>query len=158
MNFILDPSTFSLSDIFIADKKRNILISGHFTKVLYSNKFIVLNSIYYLVALNASLINQNNERFMVYDVNIMQNKNVINELSEIENKLLEYYKHFYNLSVNISTSIEKRLLGGKLKIYCDDSTVITPDTNIAIKISGIWETAYEIGLAIKFFPVTSVHI
>ena len=110
------------------------------------------------MALNASLINQNNERFMVYDVNIMQNKNVINELSEIENKLLEYYKHFYNLSVNISTSIEKRLLGGKLKIYCDDSTVITPDTNIAIKISGIWETAYEIGLAIKFFPVTSVHI
>jgi hypothetical protein len=158
MNFILNPSTFSLSDIFIADKKRNILINGHFTKVLYSNQHIVLNSIYYNVALIAGVVSQNNERFLVYDTNIMQNTNVIRELSEIETRLLEYYKQFYNLSVNISTSIEKRLHGGKLKLYCDDSVVITPDTKIAIKISGIWETAYEIGLAIKFFPVTSVHM
>jgi hypothetical protein len=79
------------------------------------------------------------------------------ELSDIEYKLLDYYKHFYNLPVNISTSIEKRLQYGKIKLYCEDTNAIAPNTQIVIKISGIWETAHEIGLAIKFFPATSVN-
>jgi hypothetical protein len=79
------------------------------------------------------------------------------ELSDIEYKLLDYYKHFYNLPVNISTSIEKRLQYGKIKLYCEDANTIAPNTQIVIKISGIWETAHEIGLAIKFFPATSVN-
>jgi hypothetical protein len=79
------------------------------------------------------------------------------ELSDIEYKLLDYYKHFYNLPVNISTSIEKRLQYGKIKLYCEDTSEITPNTQIVIKISGIWETAHEIGLAIKFFPSTRVN-
>ena len=158
MNIILDPSTFSLSEIFLADKKRNILINGHFTKILYSNQHLVLNSIYYHISMASSSISTtDNDMFMHYDICNARNIFIMKELADIEYKLLDYYKHFYNLSANISTSIEKRLQYGKIKLYCEDSSAITPNTQIVIKISGIWETAHEIGLAIKFFPATSVN-
>jgi len=158
MNIILDPSTFSLSEIFLADKKRNILINGHFTKILYSNQHLVLNSIYYHISMASSSISTtDNDMFMHYDICNARNIFIMKELADIEYKLLDYYKHFYNLSANISTSIEKRLQYGKIKLYCEDSNAITPNTQIVIKISGIWETAHEIGLAIKFFPATSVN-
>ena len=158
MNIILDPSTFSLSEIFLADKKRNILINGHFTKILYSNHHLVLNSIYYHISMASSSISTiDNDMFMQYDVCNGHNICMIKELADIEYKLLDYYKHFYNLTANISTSIEKRLQYGKIKLYCEDSNSITPNAQIVIKISGIWETAHEIGLAIKFFPAKSVN-
>jgi len=158
MNITLNPSTFSLSEIFLADKKRNVLINGHFTKILYSNQYLVLNSIYYHIAFASStIISTENELFMQYDICNARNICIIKELSDIEYKLLDYYKHFYNLPVNISTSIEKRLQYGKIKLYCEENYAIAPNTQLVIKISGIWETAHEIGLAIKFFPATHIN-
>jgi hypothetical protein len=158
MNITLNPSTFSLSEIFLADKKRNVLINGYFTKILYSNQYLVLNSIYYHISfVSSNIISTESELFMQYDICNARNICIIKELSDIEYKLLDYYKHFYNLPVNISTSIEKRLQYGKIKLYCEDNNAIAPNTQIVIKISGIWETAHEIGLAIKFFPATSIN-
>jgi hypothetical protein len=153
MNIILDTSTFSLSDIFLTDKKQNILIHGYFTKMIYSNQYISLSCIYYNLPLNSyHIVTSANDTYVHYDPFDLQNNQVIQELSEIEYRILEHYKNYYCLTANISNSIKKRLQCGKIKLFCSDDTKITPTTKIIIKISGIWETTHEIGLAIKFFP------
>lgn len=159
MNIILDPSILSFTEIFLADKKRNILINGYFTKIIYSNQYITINSIYYTLQFESTNITRmNGDMYMQYDTHNSHNNNTIKRLAYIEYKLLEYYKQVYNLSVNISTSIEKRLQYGKIKISCDENSGLKTTDYIVVKISGIWETVNEIGLAIKFFPARQMKL
>lgn len=159
MNIILDPYIFSLTEIFLAEKKRNILINGYFTKIMYSNQYMTINSIYYTLPFESTKITLNNdETFIQYDTRNLHNIGIIKRLADIEYKLLEYYKRLYKLSVNISTSIEKRLQYGKIKIFCDENSELNINDYIVIKISGIWETVNEIGLAIKFFSATHIEL
>ena len=159
MNIILDPSIFSLTEIFLADKKRNILINGYFTKIIYSNQYMTINSIYYTLPFESARITlMKGEMYMQYDTCNSHNIGIIKRLTDIEYKLLEYYKRVYNLSVNISTSIEKRLQYGKIKMFCAENSALKTNDSIVVKISGIWETVNEIGLAIKFFPARQMKL
>lgn len=153
MNVILDTSNFSLSNIFFADKKRNVIVNGHFTKVIFSNDNLVLNNIYYHLPLIKTDITANcNELYIQYDIQHKANIVLLQNLAEIEYRILNYYKQVHNLTVAISTHIDKKLQCGKLKVFCEENRALATVTNIVVKISGIWETTDEIGLAIKFCP------
>ena len=86
------------------------------------------------------------------------NIRIIQELSKIEYILLDYYKKCNNIQSNISTSMTRRLQSGNFKISSINRTDLTKNIKIVVKISGIWETGNEIGLAVKFVPVQPIGL
>jgi len=154
MNFVLNPTKFSLYDIVICDKKRNIVIDGTFSKIIYSNEFIVMNAIYINIPLiSLTLIKYEDGFYLQYNPTNPTNARIIQDFIKIEYQILDYYTKCNNIHSNIITSLTKRLQSGKFKM----SNISDNDTNqqfgVMVKISGIWETPNEIGLASKFIPI-----
>lgn len=159
MNIILNANTFSMSDIVIADKKRNVVIDGLFSKIIYSTENVTLSGIYINIPVIAlKLVKCDNDIFLQYNLSDSTNIRIIQELSKIEYLLLDYYKKFNNIHSNISTSMTRRLQSGKFKISSINRADLTKNMKIVIKISGIWETANEIGLAVKFVPIQNIEL
>ena len=157
MNIILNASTLSISDLIFTDKKRNVVIDGTFSKLIYSNQNVMLSGIYLNIPfISLDLFKSENNLFLQYNLSDPHNLQIIQEFSKIEYQMLDYYKKFNNLHLNISTGMTRRLQSGKFKI--SNINNVNPQNNIKIaaKISGIWETINEIGLAIKFVPIQMI--
>lgn len=154
MNFILNATKFSLYDIVICDKKRNIVIDGTFSKIIYSNEFVVMNAIYINVPLiSLTVIKCEDGFYLQYNQANPTNARIIQDFIKMEYQLLDYYAKFNNTHCNIITSLTKRLQSGKFKISDMSEYDNNEQFGIMVKISGIWETSNEIGLASKFIPV-----
>ena len=157
MNLILNANTLSLSDIIIADKKRNIVIDGSFSKIIYSNENVVLSGIYINIPFIAlKLVKCEDECFLQYNSSDPANIRIIQDFLKIEYQLLDYYQKFNNLRSNISNNMTKRLMSGKFKISNINNLDLSEQMNIVVKISGIWETVNEFGLAAKFVPIQNI--
>lgn len=157
MNLILNANMFSLSDIIIADKKRNVVIDGSFSKIIYSNENIVLSGLFLNIPFIAiKVVKSDNDYFLQYNSSDPTNIRIIQEFSKIEYQLLDYYQRLNVVRSNISTNVTKRMLSGKFKILNINNIDLTENMRIVAKISGIWETVNEIGLAVKFVPVQYV--
>lgn len=157
MNIILNASTLSISDLIFTDKKRNVVIDGTFSKLIYSNQNVMLSGIYLNIPfISLDLFKSENNLFLQYNLSDPHNLQIIQEFSKIEYQMLDYYKKFNNLHLNISTGMTRRLQSGKFKI--SNINNVNPQNNIKIvaKISGIWETINEIGLAVKFVPIQTI--
>ena len=158
MNFILNATKFSLYDIVICDKKRNIVIDGTFSKIIYSNEFVVMNAIYINIPLiSLTLIKSEDEVYLQYNPANPTNARIIQDFIKIEYQILDYYTKCNNIHSNIITSLTKRLQSGKFKISNISETDTSEQFSVMLKISGIWETSNEIGLASKFIPVKQLQ-
>jgi len=78
------------------------------------------------------------------------------KLINIESELLDYYKKSNNINKKNVNVLSKKILTGNFKIYKDEKNKIDISNNFIIKISGIWETYSEIGLAIKVINGISI--
>lgn len=47
MNIILDTKRFSLGNVNFLETKRNMIMDGNFTKLIYSNEWFSMNGIYF---------------------------------------------------------------------------------------------------------------
>ena len=47
MNFIFDIKDFNIEKIHLFEKKKNIVIDGIFTKIVYSDELLTMNGIYF---------------------------------------------------------------------------------------------------------------
>lgn len=157
MNIILNANTLSLSDLTFADKKRNVVIDGTFSKLMYSNHNVTLCGIYLNIPfVSLTLVNSDNDIFLQYNLSDPHNLQIIHEFSKIEYQILDYYKKFNNLRLNISTGMTRRLQSGKLKFSNIKNVNSQNNIKIVAKISGIWETINEIGLAVKIVPIQTI--
>jgi len=81
------------------------------------------------------------------------NTPIINELSKIESRIIEYYKQLNNNNNKKSTCLfAKQLNSGSMKLYKEyneHKTYSDKPPTYVVKISGIWETEYEIGITYK---------
>jgi predicted nucleotidyltransferase len=84
MNCVMSLAQFKIENIFLLEKKDNIIIDGYFTKIIYSNNYITLNGIYLKINLNDKIYN-------------------------IENMILEYYRSVTNSNKKCYLSIYKQL-------------------------------------------------
>ena len=82
--------------------------------------------------------------FQPYD---RQNIKYIQYIANIELEILDYYNRLNNTNKKQITVLNKKLYSGNIRTNLSNSAKI--NNNITIKISGIWETTNEIGLAIK---------
>lgn len=155
MNFVFDLNDFQIENIHLFEKKKNIVVDGIFTKIIYSDKLLSMNGIY----LNFSLETQSNQ-------NIYNNKNIyfysytkmntmyIKEFSKIEEYIVNYYKNFYNVNKENSMVLTKQLQSGFFKLYRENNNDKKGgNVKYVLKISGIWETKTEIGITFKLLEM-----
>tara|TARA_B110000285_G_scaffold7168_1_gene7399 strand:+ start:1191 stop:1658 length:468 start_codon:yes stop_codon:yes gene_type:complete len=149
MNIVLQLNDFYIGNVNLLKKKKNVVVDGIFTKFTYSNEYFIMNGIYLkFPVINPNIKVDNKMTIMTYSPYEKENIEYLQYISNMELQLLEYYNYTNNIRKTPITILSKKLFSGNIKsnIYSLSKTI---NNIITIKISGIWETDNEIGLAIK---------
>jgi len=161
MNISIDLQKVSLTNIYFSDKKRNIIMDGNFTKILYSNEWFTMNGLYVLFPIeklqNDKNIHNNLLKFNPYQSN---NLHIVQDFSKLEYRIIEYYKNTYHCKSKVSNFLSKQLYSGSMKLYKESHSLDYEKKNILfiIKISGVWETAEDVGLTFKLIEVSENYL
>jgi hypothetical protein len=136
-----DKNTFFCEPI-----KNNIMTDGNFIRILYSTQHFILNGIYLLVNLQDITCEKFYNKYKC-NFNILNHKDIIDNLKKIEEDLLKKYK----TSKIASYKIYEQMKTGYIKIFTDVGN--RSNCSFILKISGIWETQYNYGLTYKFLKI-----
>lgn len=171
MYLIIPIKQFKLQYLLFTKPKKNILLDGIFTKLIYSDDKMAMNGLFLNFPIDGNLSenskiqqfsdNYYSKNLLCFDIE--NNIEVINMICDIEKQLLNYYLEYNSLKKNPVYILKKQLVNGKIKYYKeqyfqkskpDDTTTIPYIKNdkkhgFYIKISGIWETNDEIGIIYK---------
>lgn len=157
----LDLSKFTLYNMYFLETKKNIIMDGNFTKLIFSNDFFVMNGIYLLFPIDHNgyekIMNKTQIRFNPFQ---QYNQTLINDFSKLEKSILEYYKQRRMCNCKIVPLLQKQMLIGFMKTNKEYKNQFlinenNKNTQYVLKISGIWETQDEIGLTYKLFEVNN---
>lgn len=148
MNIIYDLNDYSKNNIHFLEKKRNMMMDGNFTKLLYSNEYFTTIGLFLDIKLNilVSTSYVNNKSYTKIQ-RTTNNNNIISQLIQIEEDLLDYYIKLFTSKKKKTHLLSNVLSDGNIKIYRKDTKKLT---NIILKISGIWENETNIGITYKF--------
>jgi hypothetical protein len=161
MNLVLDLNRYSIINTHFLEKKRNIIIDGNFSKILYTNELFTMNGLYFIVPFEIisfdKVLNKNLIKFNPYS---KANYQIIQEFAKLEYRIIEYYKQMYNCSPKIVNSLSKQMYSGSMKVYRDYNTEkkmslskTDSQSYFILKISGIWETKDDVGITFKLFQI-----
>ena len=158
MNIVLDIDKVDCNNIFIDNKTKNTIIDeGIFYKLHYSNHVLSMSNIIIKLNINIFTALKNYHRYKcIFSTDKYQT--IIDKVSMLEkNILLELYKNRNNKNRNNNDSykqpnynVSTLLRSGCFKL----SKYSGCDNNIALKISGIWETESNYGLTYKFIALS----
>jgi hypothetical protein len=177
MNIILEPNQFDIKNIFLLEKKNNIIIHGSFTKILYSNHLFSTNGLLFLFPIENDKIetilyrrrfdttvqgggssNTNNMSFeysnglnkhiVHYHPYTNQNLFTIKQIAKIEYDVIEFYKKMTGCNKKISNILSKQMYSGNLKIYRDYTRPVpTTPENESAPVTSIQTTYYIIKIS-----------
>lgn len=148
MNVVLQKTQFNIENINLLKKKTNNVIDGYFTKFIYSTNLFTMNGLYLEYVIYNMVRNIDNRYLNIsYQPYEKDNISQLNYFTNIEEQILDYYNCVNNIRKHTVAILSKKLYSGNIKKNIDNN--INPNNIINIKISGIWETETEIGLAIK---------
>lgn len=140
---------------FLEPIKNNIMNDGSFIRIIYSNNIFMLNGIFLLINID-NIITEKYYNKIKCTFNINEYISLINKIKQIEEEILN--------KINIANKVKKykiyeQLISGSIRIFCDDeynkliANSVRNNNKFMLKISGIWETDYEIGLTYKFIKI-----
>ena len=149
MNLALDYDQLNYKYIFFQEAIKNtVMENSNFIRIIYSTDLFILNGIYVKIALNTKAIEKYFNKYKC-SFNIDANTDVINNLINMEKKILDIVKYKNKVACY---RIKDQLLAGFIKMFISKNHDPN-NTNFIVKISGIWETKYEYGLTFKFFEI-----
>jgi hypothetical protein len=162
MNIVFDINKFTLGYTFFLEAKRNMIMDGIFSKIIYSNQFFTLNGIYLYLPIEIQCMEKTlNKNIIKFYANSPVNSILVQELSKIEYRIIEYYKQLNNITKRTTCLLSKQLYSGSLKLYKEYNEyklLNESKPTYILKISGIWENDDEIGInykVIESFPFPS---
>lgn len=148
MNIVLQKNQFNIENVNLLKKKTNNVIAGYFTKFIYSSNLFTMNGLYLDFPIYNMVSNIGNKCLNIsYQPYEKDNLCYLDYFTNIEGQILDYYNYVNNIRKQGVAILSKKLYSGNIKKILDNN--IHPNNIITIKISGIWETDTEIGLAIK---------
>ena len=135
--------------------KKNTIIDGEFTKILFSKENITLNGIYiYLPMTTEKKVTTNNEIFIRNIVNTSLNNTIIQDLKLLEQSILGHFKQYIRKDRIIDPVLSKQLSSGQIRVYKElHNNINRKKKHTVIKISGVWETNKKIGLTYKIMEL-----
>lgn len=140
MNFIIDSSKIDWNHLFITEKKKNIVIDGCFSKLVYSDESCIMNGIFIHVGFlenkyedieDISVVVPTISRLSKYASQVYQketfyldsmfaiNKKQIEKIIQLEENILNYYG-FFMQTENRKTAnygLRTQLMSGMIKIH-----------------------------------------
>lgn len=145
MNLAMKPSDFDISYVHFLDLKKNTIIDGNYSKIVYKDPNVVFNGVYLYFRLYCHETNNDDEYKMCLT---SQNKEIIKSLTVVEEQIIHLYKSLYKNTKYPVYALKTQLDSGYLKAYKSiESTVLS---NIyVLRITGIWENKKNIGIAYK---------
>ena len=150
MNLVKKIEQYDNKSIFFCEPiKNNIMNEGNFIRILYSTEIMILNGIYLLINLN----DINSEKYYnkyKCTFNILNHKEIIDNLKIIEEEILKKYK----TNKTPSFKIYEQIKSGYIKVFTDVGN--KQNCSFILKISGIWETQNNYGLTYKFIKINSL--
>tara|TARA_S200000501_G_C20588345_1_gene640389 strand:+ start:115 stop:603 length:489 start_codon:yes stop_codon:yes gene_type:complete len=133
--------------------KKNTIMDGEFTKILFSKEYVTMNGLYFflpfLIDYKKSVENSHIRFLMLHN---KQNVQLVNDLKSIENNLLKNYSNYYRINKEYEYILAKQLSTNQIRVYHDHSNKHKKNKYV-IKISGIWETSNKIGLTYKILEL-----
>lgn len=155
MNISIDINKIALWNIYFLEKKKNMVMDGNFTKLIYSNDYFVMNGLYIVFPIEIINFEKNmNKTIIKFNPYLNQNINIIHEFAKLEQRIIEQYKNNNNYKFRSSNNLSKQLYSGTMKLY-REFNLNEMKTNIRyiMKISGVWETYEEVGITYKLIEV-----
>lgn len=162
MNLLCDIRDFKKGNLSFLETKKNMIIDGFFTKIIYTDSTISLNGLYLLcpfqidLGVAASLVaaggaapHTGKPRSIM--LQIPPDERTIEMLSQIEYEMIEYYKDYFKMNKVNVYSLKNQLRLGTIKVHTDENLGIRETQGLTIKISGIWETETNLGITFKFY-------
>jgi hypothetical protein len=178
MNLLCDISTFQKNNVFFLEMKKNMVIDGFFTKIIYTDSMISLNGLYLHCPIEDRTVDDHGvepddatsatesyevllpdtKRTTIYFSNTNHNNaNILKELYRIEHEIIEQYKEYFKIQKINIYSLRNQLKTNSIKmvIPSDDGRCVnrkqaSMNDPFILKISGIWETEMNIGITYKF--------
>tara|TARA_Y100000748_G_scaffold287067_1_gene270881 strand:- start:3477 stop:3956 length:480 start_codon:yes stop_codon:yes gene_type:complete len=146
MNVILDISQFDKDCVHFQKPVRNtVMDNSNFIRVVYSNELFSLNGLF----VKFSLRNARTERYFAkFKCSFGRNDNeeVVRQLINLEGEIL---RRAGITGKQYACKIREQLQAGTIKLFANE-----PDgqigNNFLLKVSGVWETADELGVTFKF--------
>jgi len=164
MNIIFELSQINLDNIIFSDSKKNAIMDGSFTKIIYSDECLSTNGLYINFPLQIQLVETNaNKHVFKFNIHQPANSDIIQAISLIEQQILQFYKQFYKCDKPNTLILADHLNYGNIKINIIDSSnnehsnvfQNVSQKSLFIKISGIWETGESVGITYKFIEIKS---
>jgi hypothetical protein len=104
MNVIISIQDFMIENTFFLETKKNILMDGNFTKIIYSDELVTLNGIYLLFPiLNYNTNRVTNKKYIYFQINNNDNLQIIKELMTIRTK-------FYIITRRILAALNSQII------------------------------------------------
>lgn len=141
MNIIQHIDNFNIINLFFLDKKRNIVMNGSFTKIMYSVRDVSFLGMFFDFPIDGSIMGSK-----YYNFNIHENIETITRIINIEKQILDYYKTINEIDKNSVYVLKNNISQGHLKVYTKKEM---KNKKYVLKISGVWETTNEIGITYK---------
>jgi hypothetical protein len=158
MNILIKTDDFSIENLFFLERKKNVIIDGTFSKIIYSDNLFIMNGLFFEFPLQLNVETAQhvfNKQCVYFNSHLQKNLLCITKISEIENSILNYYKKANGLDKKNNLLLTTQLYNGFFKIYKDNTHASNNGTKkYILKISGLWETRNEIGITYKFAEVT----
>ena len=152
MNVVLDLSQYDKECVHFQKPVCNtVMDNSNFIRIIYSNELFSLNGLFvHFVLYNAKI----EKYFAKYKCNFDNNDNdeVVKKLINLE---MEILKRVAIDGKKYACKIREQLEAGTIKLFANQNDNQVGNSYI-LKVSGIWETADEIGITFKF--IDSQHI
>ena len=130
--------------------KKNTIMTGEFTKILFSKQNVTLNGLYFYLPFKVHEVNENSHIRQLI-VSNQQNISLIHDLKEVEDVLLKNYMDYNHIKKKCENVLHNQLITNQIRVYRNNEKSIR--NKYVIKISGIWETRDKIGLTYKIMEL-----
>lgn len=157
MNIVFDSNDFKIESLYFLEKKKNVVIDGFFSKMVYSDEFFTMNGIFFSLPLIYQCDTNvfQNKQCIQFQSHLPVNLLCITKLSEIENGIINYYKKINSIKKRNNLVLTNQLYNGFFKIYKENYNTLKVQRNkkFMLKISGLWENRDEVGITYKFMEI-----
>jgi hypothetical protein len=157
MNVAMSVRQFDPQCIWFRDVKKNMIMDGNFTKLIYVHEWMTLIGVVLMIPvhiLNIELVM--GKKYIYYDCDLLE------PLFTIEKEILDVYQQMFHCSYKNQNFKLQTQMGKKKYLSFPLNSVWSSgssdwkkytDQTLYIKLIGIWETSSEIGLTYKIlFP------
>ena len=146
MNVVLDIAQFNKDYIHFQKPVRNtVMDNSNFIRVIYSNQLFSLNGLFVQFSLRSARTERYFAKFKC-TFNQADNEAVAGRLIALESEIL---RRTSITGKRHACKIREQLQAGTIKLFANENDGQIGNSFL-LKVSGVWETATEIGVTFKF--------